>query len=233
MSHWDSPNDSHVAVEWSQEETRGRRRIVREVPAGHPEKPQGADGFKLLDRMNGGSHQELAVWALAFLPVKSDDRILDIGCGGGANLAHLLQRAPEGHVTGVDYSPVSVQASSEFNAPAIAQGRCDVLEGDVHDLPFDDGAFDIITAFETVYYWDLATAFAEVKRILKPGGIFLVSNEDDRSDAEVLELAEKIPGMIIYAPHELEEALQQAGFEIAAVERRPEIGHFAIIATKM
>lgn len=205
---------------------------MREVPAGHPEKPQGADGFKLLDRMNGGSHQELAVWALAFLPVKSTDCILDIGCGGGANLAHLLKRAPEGRVTGVDYSAVSVQASSEYNAAAIAEGRCDVLEGDVHALPFNDDSFDIVTAFETVYYWDLTAAFAEVRRVLKPGGTFLVSNEDDRSDAEVLEMAEKIPGMTIYAPEELEEPLQQAGFEITAVERRPEIGHFAIFATK-
>ncbi|MBR3182106.1 MAG: class I SAM-dependent methyltransferase [Eggerthellaceae bacterium] len=205
---------------------------MREVPAGHPEKPQGADGFKLLDRMNGGSHEELAVWALPFLPIKSDARILDIGCGGGANLERLLQRVPEGHVTGIDYSSVSVQASSEYNADAIAQGRCDVMEGDVRNMPFADDAFDIITAFETVYYWDLPAAFAEVKRVLKPGGIFLVSNEDDRGDPEVLELATKIPGMIIYAPEELEEPLKQAGFAIQAVERKPKIGHFAIIATK-
>lgn len=205
---------------------------MREVPAGHPEKPQGADGFKLLDRMNGGSHEELAVWALAFLPFKGTDRILDIGCGGGANLERLLQYAPQGHVTGVDYSSVSVQASSEYNAAAIAQGHCDVSEGDVHNLSFDDDAFDIITAFETVYYWNLPKAFTEVKRVLKPGGIFLVSNEDDRGDPEVLELATKIPGMVIYAPEELEEPLKQAGFAIQAIERRPEIGHFAIFATK-
>ena len=182
--------------------------------------------------MNGGSHEELAVWALPFLPIKSDARILDIGCGGGANLERLLQRVPEGHVTGIDYSSVSVQASSEYNADAIAQGRCDVMEGDVRNMPFADDAFDIITAFETVYYWDLPAAFAEVKRVLKPGGIFLISNEDDRGDPEVLELATKIPGMIIYAPEELEEPLKQAGFAIQAVERKPEIGHFAIIATK-
>ena len=201
-----------------------------DVPLGHPEKPQGADGFKLLDRMNGGHHEELALWGLSFLTVTESDTILDIGCGGGANIKRLLELAPRGHVSGVDYSPVSVQASTDFNREAIDAGRCDVREGNSSDLPLPDASFDVVTAFETTYYWDLPTAFPEVKRVLKPGGRFLVCNEDDGCDPEALELAKKIPGMTMHTPEFLEEALVEAGFTIAASERVREKGHLAIIA---
>lgn len=225
-------HEFHTTIIMIPTERIGGRRTMREVPAGHPEKPQGEDGFKLLNRMNGGIHEELALWGLGFIPIGETARILDIGCGGGANIERLLARSPRGHVTGIDYSPVSVQMSSEHNARAIEEGRCDVLEGNSSALPFPDSSFDVVTAFETTYYWDLPTAFPEVKRVLKPDGIFLICNEDDGGDPEVLELAEKIPGMVIHTPAVLEEALAQAGFQISATERIPEIGHLAIIASK-
>ena len=201
-----------------------------EVPAGHPEKPQGKDGFTLLKRMNGGSHEELAFWGLSHLEVSQSAEILDIGCGGGANIARLLERAPHGHVTGIDYSPVSVEASRRYNDKAIAEGRCTVLEGDVCSLPLADAMFDVATAFETTYYWDLPIAFSEVKRVLKPGALFLVCNEDDGDDPEILDLATRIPGMVIHTPDALQKALEQAGFKIVSVWRIPEKGHVAIIA---
>ena len=201
-----------------------------DVPTGHPEKPQGEDGFKLLERMNGGHHEDLSLWGLSFLPVSEADRILEIGCGGGANIARLLERAPHGHVTGVDYSTVSVQASSNHNQAAIDEGRCTVLEGNSSALPLPDDAFDVATAFETTYYWDLQTAFSEVKRVLKPGGLFMICNEDDGDDPEVLDLADKIPGMTVHTPAQLEAALEEAGFEIVTSERVPAKGHLAIVA---
>ena len=201
-----------------------------EVPAGHPEKPQGADGFKLLERMNGGTHEELAIWGLSFLPIGEEDRVLDIGCGGGANLERLLALTPNGTVSGVDYSPTSVQASRDHNARAIAEGRCEVHEGNASALPFPDGAFDTATAFETVYYWDLPTAFPEVLRVLKPGGRFLVCNEDNGLDEERLDLASRIPGMVMFTAEQLVDALEQAGFTIEASEAIPEKGFIAIVA---
>ena len=130
----------------------------------------------------------------------------------------------------MDYSPVSVEASRRHNEVAIAEGRCDVLEGNSSALPFSDSAFDAATAFETTYYWDLPTAFREVKRVLKPGGSFLVCNEDDGCDPEALELAEKIPGMTMHTPEILVAALIEAGFSVNTCERIPEKGHVAIVA---
>lgn len=203
-----------------------------EVPAGHPEKPQGEYGPALLARMNGGAHEELALWGLSFVEIAADARIIDIGCGGGANIARLLERASRGQVTGVDYSPLSVQASRELNAMAIDAGQCEVVEGDAGALPFPDASFDVATAFETTYYWDLSAAFPEVLRVLEPGGRFLVCNEDDGLDAERLELASKIPGMVMHTANDLVAALEVAGFEIVERKERPDRGHLAIVAQR-
>ena len=46
------------------------------------------------------------------------------------------------------------------------------------------GEYELATAFETIYFWPgLEKCFAEVARILKPGGIFMIVNESDGTDA--------------------------------------------------
>lgn len=202
------------------------------VPLGHPERPEGEDGKRLLERMNGGHHEDLALWGLAHLELKPDACALDIGCGGGANIRRLLERVPQGRVTGLDYSPLSVQASREHNRDAIDAGRCEVYEGDSKALPFDDGSFDAVTAFETVYYWDIGAAFAEVFRVLKPGGSFLVCNEDDGHDPGAVEFAKQIPGMTMHTPEALDAALRAAGFASVEHDSRPG-GDFTLVARRI
>jgi len=145
-------------------------------------KPEGFFGKMMVNGMNGGGHAQMANWALSSVQIKEDDQILDIGCGGGANIARLLQRAPKGVVQGIDYSSVSVAKSSKVNAKAIAEGRCKVQEASVVKLPFGESVFDLVTAFETIYFWpDIEHCFDEVKRVLKPGGQFVIVNESDGS----------------------------------------------------
>lgn len=184
----------------------------------------------MLERMNGGHHEELALWGLSYLPLQGDARVLDIGCGGGANIARLLNCVLRGFVAGVDHSPVSVQASRDFNAEAIADGRCEVREGNASALPFEDASFGEVTAFETTYYWDLPIAFLQVKRVLVPGGRFLICNEDDGLNPEGLQLAHQIPGMTMHTADQLTAALEQAGFIVEATETIPEKGHLVIVA---
>ena len=109
---------------------------------------------------------------------RGDEDVLDCGCGGGANLAQLLRLLPEGRVTGLDYSPISVEKAREVNRAAIDAGRCTVVQGNVLELPFESSSFDVVTAFETVYFWpELVRCFAEIHRVLKPGGVFMITNE--------------------------------------------------------
>jgi phosphatidylethanolamine/phosphatidyl-N-methylethanolamine N-methyltransferase len=105
----------------------------------------------------------LAKWrreAIALLP--QSGRILEIGCGTGANFQFYEP----------GWSAVSTDVSSEMLA--IASGRRSgnhLASADAMSLPFEDGQFD--AAFCTLVFCsvpDQAVAFAEVWRVLKPGG---------------------------------------------------------------
>ena len=72
----------------------------------------------------------------------------------------LLKLCPKGKVQGIDYSAVSVEKARKVNAGAIAAGQCTVQQASVAELPFEAEQFDVVTAFETVYFWpELAQNF--------------------------------------------------------------------------
>ena len=175
-------------------------------------KPEGELGDQLLDRMNE-SHEKLAQWGVSHLDIEKDDVILDIGCGGGVNVERFLKMT-ENKVYGLDYSEVAVEKSTKLNQAAIDEGRCEIIQGSVSELPFEDNTFDIITGFETVYFWpDFINDSKEVRRVLKDDGIMFICNEaipneGDERQKELIDLLE----MEIYSEDEFDEYLREAGF---------------------
>ena len=173
--------------------------------------PQGDLGEKLLDWMTV-NHESLSRWGISHLDIKKEDIILDIGCGSGANLARFLEKSEK--VCGIDYSQLAVEKSAMLNQQAIDEGKCEIVQASVSNMPYDDESFDIITAFETVYFWpDIGNDLKETRRVLKDDGIILICNEavpkpGDKRQNELVELL----GMNIYSEDELDELLRQAGF---------------------
>lgn len=175
-------------------------------------KPEGLLGKILIKGMNSG-HAKTADWGMSQLQAAAPEKIMEIGCGGGRNAAELLKKYPAASVTAVDYSPLSVEQAAAYNKDAIVKGRCVVQQGDVSSLDFDDGSFDLATAFETIYFWPgLGKCFTEVYRILKPGGCFMIVNESDGLDAVGKKFEKIVDGMKLYTAEEIEEALRSAGF---------------------
>jgi ubiquinone/menaquinone biosynthesis C-methylase UbiE len=175
-------------------------------------KPVGELGDKLLDRMNE-SHESLAQWGVSHLDISKDDVILDIGCGGGVNVERFLQMT-ENKVYGLDYSEIAVEKSTKLNQDAIDEGRCEVIQGSVSELPFEDNTFDIVTGFETVYFWpDFVNDCKEVRRVLKDDGIMFICNEaiPDEEDERQKELIDLLD-MKIFSEDEFDEYLREAGF---------------------
>lgn len=173
--------------------------------------PQGKLGNIQLKSMNK-EHTPVSLWGLKHLDIAPDNIILDVGCGGGMNLNRMAQTAKK--VYGVDYSIESVKLSREVNEDLIRMGKVEVLEGNVLDLPFDDDTFDIVTAFETVYFWpDIVKSFGEVKRVLKPGGMFLIGCESNGADNLIMKMSEKFMKMTVYNDEQLCEFLNQNGFK--------------------
>ena len=175
-------------------------------------KPEGELGDKLLDRMNE-SHESLAQWGVSHLDIAADDIILDIGCGGGVNVERFLEMT-ENKVYGLDYSQIAVDKSKKLNQNAIDEGRCEIIQGSVSQLPFEDNSFDIATGFETVYFWpDFVNDCKEVRRVLKEDGILFICNEaipneEDERQKELIDLLD----MKIFSEDEFERYLREAGF---------------------
>ncbi len=155
------------------------------------------------------------------------------GCGGGANLAKLLAICPAGNVTGVDYSPVSVEASAKKNKRAVDAGHCHIVQGDVSAPPFKNATFDLATAFETIYFWpDLENAFRQVLRVLRPGGSLIICNQSDGINAADGKWVRMIDGMKIYKKEQLIELLKTAGFTGVTAYEKPKKHWLCITAIK-
>ena len=193
-------------------------------------KPLGLGGKIMVTMMNLG-HSPVARWGLRFLELTPDAKVLDCGCGGGANIKRLLKKCPQGVVKGIDYSSVSVEKSKRINEAAVTKGRCDVLRASVTELPFESEQFNAVTAFETVYFWpDLPQCFREVWRVLKSGGTFLICNESNGDTDKDEKGTEIIGGMTIYKDAELKTYLEQAGFHEVRIHKKK--GWLCITARK-
>ena len=181
-------------------------------------KPKGKLGKIQLKSMNK-EHTPVSLWGLQHLSIQPDDVILDVGCGGGININRMAPQAKK--VYGVDYSIQSVNLSREVNQDYISQGKVEILEGNVQSLPFPDNTFDIVTAFETIYFWPgLEKCFTEVKRVLKPGGIFLIGTESNGSDNIAMKISEKLINMTVYNDEEVTQFLKNSGYSQITVYLR-------------
>ena len=178
-------------------------------------KPVGELGHQILDRMNK-SHETMAVWGVSHFDISQDDLILDIGCGGGRNIERFAAEIESGKVVGIDYSEVSVEKSIKLNQKAIDEGKVEVIQGSVSEMPFDDDTFDIVTGFETIYFWpDFINDLKEVNRVLKKDGLVFFCNEAVYREGEMEKYDDLVEllDMKIYSEDVLKESLEKTGFK--------------------
>lgn len=195
-------------------------------------KPKGIGGKIMVHMMNTG-HSSMAEWGFTHMEIQSDDVCLDIGCGGGANVRKLLEKSPYGRVTGIDYSEISVEKTRKINKAGIESKRCEILQGDVMKLPFRDEIFDVITAFETIYFWpDICEAFKQVYKILKIGGTFMICNESNGENPRDEKWTNRIQGMKIYNSEQIKNFLEDAGFTDVKVDKTKK-GWICVVVKKL
>jgi SAM-dependent methyltransferase len=109
-------------------------------------------------------------------PLNSPIRLLDIGCGTGANLPLLRSFAgPSGSVTAMDFSPLALQFARDQLSDDTAK-NLSMLRGDAQCLPFEDDSFDVVTMLDVLEHLsDDCLALAEVQRVLRRGGALVMS----------------------------------------------------------
>jgi SAM-dependent methyltransferase len=113
------------------------------------------------------------------LPLVAGLRVLDIACGSGYG-AQLLATVAT-HVYGVDLDPEAVAyARAQYGSPNV-----EFIVGDATAIPLPDNSVDVVVTFETIeHVEDYREFMREVKRVLVPGGVAVVSTPNDLEFAE-------------------------------------------------
>ncbi|SFF81831.1 demethylmenaquinone methyltransferase / 2-methoxy-6-polyprenyl-1,4-benzoquinol methylase [Halopelagius inordinatus] len=162
---------------------------------------------KVYDRINPFIwNEEMRDEALELLALRSDDRVLDVGCGTGFATEGLLQHT--GDVHGLDQSAHQLEkAFAKF-------GKNDDVRfyrGDAERLPFSDDSFDAVWSSGSIEYWpNPVAALREFRRVVKPGHRVLVVGPDYPKTTLFQKLADTI--MLFYDEHEAQRMFEEAGF---------------------
>jgi ubiquinone/menaquinone biosynthesis C-methylase UbiE len=182
--------------------------------------PTGRFGALWVRLMNLG-HSRVTRWGLGHISIDKGDMILDVGCGGGRTVNTLARIATEGKVHGIDYSQVSVAASTSKNKSLIEKGQVKILHASVDSIPFPDDMFDLVTAVESCHFWpDLINDLKEIRRVLKTGGSVILVNAmygDERFEKRNSRLA-RIGGFTYHSPDEFRDFLRDAGYSSVRIE---------------
>jgi arsenite methyltransferase len=188
-------------------------------------RPTGLGGAVIRFLMNRGN-ADLNSFALAQLAVEPNDRVLEIGFGGGVTLRRLLSRAC--FVCGVDRSDDVIAFARRRFSAAVESRTAEFKVGSVENLPVPSGTFEKALSVNTVYFWtSLEKGMDEIRRVLSPGGRvvigFVPKIRMDRMNTPV----------DIFTPRtaeQLADALRKAGFTDVEI-RAPRGPERAMIAT--
>jgi SAM-dependent methyltransferase len=168
-------------------------------------------------RMERG-HGPVARRVFDSLRLADDAWYLDIGCGNGYTVRWASAILPRGRAYGIDASRRMVD-----RARRLSEGdpcaRFAVAAFPLHDLPL--ASFDAIFSMETLYYMpDIPTALREIRRLLKPGGVF-VSAIDYYTENRISHDWRSYVGarMSLWSERHWRRAFEQAGFVSVAQER--------------
>ncbi|WP_232686759.1 class I SAM-dependent methyltransferase [Halobacterium zhouii] len=121
-----------------------------------------------------------------FLDDSTPERVLDAGCGPGTPILRQLSEETTASAVGLDLSRELLRIAAD------AVSAAPLVHGDMTHLPFQDGAFDVVLAFDSVIHVPLGdhqTVIDEFARVLHPGGRILLSEAPEafeRSKADWL-----------------------------------------------
>lgn len=129
-----------------------------------------------LPSADGRNPQDLAAVAVRDA---APGNILEVGCGTGAFAERLAAENPRAQLVAIDQS-------DRFVELAVARGLL-ARAADVQDLPFGDAQFDVVAAMWMLYHLpDLDRGLAEIRRVLRPGGLLVAATNGNDHLAELL-----------------------------------------------
>jgi SAM-dependent methyltransferase len=130
--------------------------------------------------------------------ITASSRVLDVGCGVATTAVEIARRFGA-HVTAVDISPVMLERADANVEAAGLRDLVTVEHGDILDLAFADGSFDVVFAEAVTMFVDRARAAAELARVTRPGGQVLATEffwrKPPTPEAKEIFLGQICPGL--------------------------------------
>lgn len=152
------------------------------------------------------------------LPLGREDRLLEVGCGGGAFLRRALESGCS--AVAIDHSPEMVRTARSLNRTAVEGGRADIREGEADRLPVPDEEFSCVVSTGAFgFFPDPEAVLREMHRALRPGGrlaIFSATSALRGTPACPEPMASRTH---FYDDEELREMAARAGFASVEVEQ--------------
>lgn len=159
------------------------------------------------------------------LALSADDHLLEVGCGGGALLKAALRSGCR--AAAIDHSHDMVRVASEANRESIAEGRLRIEHGSADELPFQDATFTKAVMTGVLGFLpDPVRAFGEIRRVLRPGGLFVSLGSDPELKGTPAAPEPMASRLRFYDDRELTELGRAAGFDEVRVVQR-DLGPFA------
>lgn len=186
-----------------------------------------AKSFHFAPRFKGESFDASLARSEHFFALKLDlaqgMKVLDVGCGVGGPMRNIA-RFSGASIDGVNNNDYQLTKLREYNRQVGLDVQCSGVKGDFMQLPMPDKSYDAAYAFEaTCHAPDKVQAFSEIRRTLKPGGLFAAyewcmtsafepDNVEHQRIKKGIEEGDSLPD-IASIPQTLE-ALQAAGLEV-------------------
>jgi ubiquinone/menaquinone biosynthesis C-methylase UbiE len=166
--------------------------------------------------MGMGTNRPNSRMVIELAQVKAGDKVLDVGCGTGSlTLTAKTYAGAEGAVYGIDAAPEMIEAAQKKATQAGMQVNFEV--GLIEKLDFEAASFDVVISRLAIHHLpdDLKSrGFAEILRVLKPGGRLLIADFKPPSNPLLRHLSQAVIGghMMQSDIGDLPRMLVEAGF---------------------
>jgi ubiquinone/menaquinone biosynthesis C-methylase UbiE len=180
--------------------------------------PSGLIGKWLLGPLWNRRNRPLNDAALERLDLQPDDRVLEVGFGGGYLLGRMSAIVTDGFIGGVDISAALVEQRQAHYRQLIQAGQLDLQVASVDRLPYPAAHFSKAISVNSIFYWpDAAQAVGELSRVLGDNGR-LVLCFTDRASLQQKDFARR--GLTLYDADEVQQLLKPAGLQAINLTRQ-------------
>ena len=200
--------------------------------AGQLRKPSGFIGRRVVAKMLNASNRPMNRLTLTSLGLTPDDRVIEVGFGGGDLISRMASVVTRGCIVGVDFSPEMVESCTKRFASLLRAERIELRCASADHLPYGSQYFTKACTVNTLYFWpDPVDPLNELRRVLRPGGRLVLCFNPR---ATLQKVAYTKYGFTLYESAEVQRLLETVGFENVQMVSGSSLfgGFFCAVATR-